>query len=394
MGDAFQHGPHQLRSPRSAGETEHRAARPEVPLGGAESEQGRDRDHATGVLAGSGYRVGLGGAGDDAEVFDKPVHGAAGGQHDGLDAPRELPVPLPGDDGEAAALAPDGEPGPRLAQAHVQHAPRTEGGLGQARPGAALTDQRRLLIADQRAQLRAQRQGAGVAERPGGVDHGREGIEMDAETFHRLGAPAALTVEAVEPGHGGVAGIGDVQPAAGQLPGQPAIDRAELGVLSLVGAELIQQPGELGRGLARREADPLGLQLQARPRGAQVLPAQPGPEWRPGPGVPCDGGRPLGRDGDRVDGAACFVEGCAGHVEGSRGHGGRVELHQAGHGHVRGQGPAVDVGNRGVGPHDGGADTAGPDVDHQDADGWPSLEWPPRPVGPAAWRGGDTSSPD
>jgi hypothetical protein len=68
----------------------------------------------------------------------------------------------------------------------------------------------------------------------------------------------------------GVAGVGDVQPAAAQLPHQPAVDGAEgelaaLGALARAG-DVVEQPGQLGGG-------EIGIELQAGARAHVLCPA-------------------------------------------------------------------------------------------------------------------------
>ena len=106
MGHPLQDGSHHLRPARAAGQPEDGAPGAEVPLRSAEAEQGGHRNDSAGVVArcGDGFR--LSGVAEQPQVLDQPVHGGAGGQHDGLDAPAEFAVALPGDDREAAARRP------------------------------------------------------------------------------------------------------------------------------------------------------------------------------------------------------------------------------------------------------------------------------------------------
>ena len=109
VGDPLEHGPHHLGPAAAPGEAEQRAPGAEVPVRRAQAEQGRDEAHAAAVGAPRRDRVGLGRGGDQAEVVAEPFDRGAGRQHDRLDAPGQLAVAPPGDDREAAALAPVGE---------------------------------------------------------------------------------------------------------------------------------------------------------------------------------------------------------------------------------------------------------------------------------------------
>ena len=230
MGHPFEYGPHHLGPARAPGQPEDGSPGAEVPLRGAEAEQGGDRDDSPGVLAGGGDGFGLGGAGEQAEVLDEPVDGGAGGQHDCLHAPGRFAVAPPGDDRKAPARAPGGETRAGGADEHVEHAAGAEGCLGQPRPGATLAHERRLLISDQGAQGRSAGQGGGLAERPAGVDDCRQACRGGMPSRSRASSRQAGLVRAVQAGQPRVAGVGDVESPLGDLPGQPAVNRAEPGV--------------------------------------------------------------------------------------------------------------------------------------------------------------------
>ena len=99
-------------------------------------------------------------------------------------------------------------------------------------------------------------------------------------------------------GHGGVAGIGDVGGAAGQRPGQPGVDRPE-GQLAgrgpaPVGVGHVEEEGELGGRGVGGEVQPLGLEGQAHADGAEVLPADAGPDRARRCGGPTGSSTPAG----------------------------------------------------------------------------------------------------
>ena len=133
----------------------------------------------------------------------------------------------------------------------------------------------------------------------------------------------------VEAGHAGVARVGDVEPAP-RTAARPARCRRcrRPGARAGPGRGLLEQPGELGGRLARRQAQPLGLQLEAGAGGAQVLPAQARPDRLAGASVPHDRRCPLVGDADRLDRAA-GGQGVAGHRRGRPRPWRRVELHQS-----------------------------------------------------------------
>ncbi len=114
---------------------------------------------------------------------------------------------------------------------------------------------------------------------------------------------------------GGVAGIGQVAFAPGQVPDEPGIDRAE-GQLSRLGScpgagHMVEQPGELGAGEigvqhqpglgAEGRLMPLAPQQVALARGAPVLPDDGMVDRPAGRAVPDHGGFPLVGDADGGD---------------------------------------------------------------------------------------------
>ena len=159
-----------------------------------------------------------------------------------------------------------------------------------------------------------------------------------------------------------------------ELPGQPAVDRAELGVLALgrgrpgPATRRTWWPTRSGRSGCPRPAAP----GRCRPCAD---PASPGPgraaapvrashamadaRWAVTPTAST--GPPSSRAalGHRRWPAAAMATGS--------------NSTSPGIGTVGGRGSRWTCSTRGVGPHDGGADAAGPHVDHQDADGGPSL---------------------
>ena len=323
---------------------------------------------------------------DEAEVLDEPVDGRAGRQHDGLDAPGQLAVALPGDDREAAALAAGARSPGRSAPRHtssmapvpnvalarpgrVQPWPISDACWSPTRAHSGGAPGRAVAVAE-----RARRVDDRRAARPRGCRAAR-GRPPASPAPSRLYSPVTAAL---------VASVTWSAPA-GQLPRHPAVDRAELGVLAL------------GRGrpapAARRTWWPTRWARSGCPR-----PAAPGRCRR------CAGpaSRGPGRAACPVRASHAMVEarwvvtpdgvdrtaggqGRVGDVRRGRRHGGGVELHQAGHGHVGGQRHGgARARPSASGSDDRGPDAAGPDVDHQDADGDPSLDGcTGRPV---AWR--------
>src|ERR1019366_3588398 len=132
----------------TSGQSNQGAAGAEVPHGRTQSEKSRHKPDVTGSCAFGGDTCRFRGGSEDAQVVPQPFDAAAGREHDRLDAPGRRPVDPESHDRECAVHALPGtdrtlsRPG-----ALVQHAARAEGGFGEARTGAALPDEGRLLIA-------------------------------------------------------------------------------------------------------------------------------------------------------------------------------------------------------------------------------------------------------
>ena len=89
VGDALEHGPHELGPAGAAGEAEHGAARAVVPLRACRARAARARTTRRRCRCTAPRpRATPPRARDDAEVVAQPLHVRAGRQHDRLDAPR------------------------------------------------------------------------------------------------------------------------------------------------------------------------------------------------------------------------------------------------------------------------------------------------------------------
>ena len=221
----------------------------------------------------------------------------------------------------------------------VEHPAGAERDLGVAGPHAALAEQRRLLVAEHAGDRGRAGQGPGLTDDTGRVDDRGQHRRWDPQCRQRGFGPR-IVGPVPQPGQRGVRGVGDVQGAAGEGPGDPGVDGPEAQVTSPARVGLVQEPLELRGRLVRRQADAFGPQLQAPPDRSQVLPADPGPDgFARGP-VPEHGRAALVRDTDRTDGPE-VLERRPGHAGHDVGHDGRVELDKAGGGRRREQRLAV-----------------------------------------------------
>ena len=165
LGHALEHGPHDLRPLAAAGEAEQRAAGAVVPARGAEAEQSGHVDDAVGSSRsgwprrGSRRRVAMMPRSSRSHSTLVPAESITASTPQVVVA-----VPAPRHDREAAAVALALEPGALLAEVEVEHAAGAEGDLGQPRPHAALADQARLLVADERRDRRRAVERGGLAD--------------------------------------------------------------------------------------------------------------------------------------------------------------------------------------------------------------------------------------
>src|SRR5262249_49613870 len=139
--------------------------------------------------------------------------------------------------------------------------------LRHARLDAALAEERRLLIAGDAGDRdrRAEHVGRRLAERAARGQDGREDVRGHVEEAEERRIPG-LRVDVEEERARRVGGIGRVPPAAGELPEEPGVDRAEA---ELAGrrplaraADVVEHPADLRAGEVRVEDEP-GLRAYA-----------------------------------------------------------------------------------------------------------------------------------
>jgi hypothetical protein len=150
----------------------------------------------------------------------------------------------------------------------------------------------------------------------------------------------------------------------GEGPGQPGVDGPEGELAGLgpapVGIGQVQQEGELGGRGVGGQAQALGLEGEAGPHRAQVLPAHAGADRGARRPLPADRRRPLVGDPHPGHRPGPGGQRLGGDLEGGAGQLGRVELDEVGH---RGGGQHLAVHGGGHlarfrhhrGPHPAGA---------------------------------------
>ena len=179
----------------------------------------------------------------------------------------------------------------------------------------ALAEEGRLLVArdprdrDRPREEPSRRVAVDLAARAHLGEHGAR----DAEHVEQLVVPVAR-VDVVQQGPAGVRGVGDVERAAGQLPDEPGVHRAEAELAALgplPGAlDVVEDPADLRAGEVRsrgrspvfrrkRGSWPAVPEAVAEARGAPVLPDDRVVNGPPGPALPDDRRLALVRDADR-----------------------------------------------------------------------------------------------
>src|SRR6266446_5013800 len=309
-GDRLQRGARQMRPRGAAREPENGAACVRIPVRRAEPDEGRHEVHAARVGHRAGQGVRLGGVRDDPEAVAQPLNGGAGDEDGALERIGRPPTEAPGDrrqqpvrrDHRALAGVDEGE------------AARAVRVLGLARPEARLPEERGLLVARDAGDRHAARQPAEVRRlgaRPGRIHERGQHLGRHVEQ----GAHAVIPVDAGEvqaERARGVADVGGVHAAAGQLPQEPRVDGAEgqlaaRGTTTRVGG-LVEdprdlRPGEIGvqhqaRAGPHHRLVTLGPQPVADGGGAAALPDDGAMERRAGGAVPDDRRLALVGDAD------------------------------------------------------------------------------------------------
>ncbi len=186
-----------------------------------------------------------------------------------------------------------------------------EGRLGLAGLQAGLADRRGLLIAGDAADRDRRTEQGRLAELTGAIDDLRQRRARGAEQVDQPVVPLAAA-DRHQRGAAGIGRVGDVQ-SAGQLPDQPALDRAHrqpaAGLLQL--RPVGHRPADLGARKIGIEQQPgLGLHHWLMPRlaqvaahrgGAPVLPDDRGRQRFAGLAVPEHDRLALVGDADRGD---------------------------------------------------------------------------------------------
>ena len=240
---------------------------------------------------------------DDAQVVAQPLHQCAGDGDGTFECVTGfLLADLPCDGGDETA----GRRHRRLAGVHQQEAAGAVGVLGLARREARLAHKRRLLVAEDSRDRHA----ISGSEHSGRRHDARQHGAWNAERGEQRRVP----IQRREVHQLRAAGVGDVgQVQTGEVPQQPAIDRAEREVAGLrtparIG-HVVEQPAQLqsGKIAGERQAGPrakpvlaaVARELRHQRIDARVLPDDRVVHRSAGGAVPQQRGLALVGDADR-----------------------------------------------------------------------------------------------
>ena len=253
---------------------------------------------------------------DQAQAVPEPLHDRPGHEDAALEGIVHAVADLPGHGGDQPVLGEDGF----VAAVHQQEAAGAVGILDRALLDAHLAEQGGLLVADHARDRDAVAADDRLAVLLAAAADLRQHRGGDAEEFEQVGVPVQR-IDIEQHGPRGVGHVRGVDTAAGQVPDQPGVHRAEaeaarLGLPAGPG-DVLQDPVDLGRAEIGVDDQPrllpdlllkaALLEAVAIPGSAAVLPHDGVADGPAGRGVPHDGGLALVGDAERHDGAVLHV---------------------------------------------------------------------------------------
>ncbi len=271
VGDSFQGSSCQVPFFSAAGNAEYCSPGIHIPVRGAQSGKGGDEVNAAVIGYGACQRLALGGAGYYFQAVPQPLDSGSGDEDASLHCVAYFIIQSPGKGGDQPFLRTD-----RLV-AGIEQDKRAcpVGVFRHSGLIARLAEEGCLLVACYAADGYrgiAEESGCGLAVNPAGGHHCGKDRLRNIQLSHKLPVPLeGVDIEQHRPA--GVAVVGDMDGAAGEVPDQPAVHRAEE-ELALLGAllalrDVIEEPAELGGGKVSVDNQP-GL-LHYRPAQASLL---------------------------------------------------------------------------------------------------------------------------
>ena len=293
--------------PGAPGEAHQTTPGVHVPVGGTQTGEGGDQIDAPGVGDFLGIVLGIPALGEQAQLVPQPLDDGAAHKDRPLQGVLDRPVQANGDGGDEPVAALAGG----LAGVHEEEAAGAVGVFRLARGEAALAEEGGLLIPGDPGDGHPHPLEVGIAVDSAGVPHLRKDGAGDVQGL-KEGLIPAQAADVIEHGAGGVGVVGDVDGAAGELPEQPGVHRAEEEA-ALVGQgpgplHMVQEPLDLGGrevGVGDQSGGPPDVLPQALLQqgvhhggGAAALPDDGVVDGASGLLVPEDGGLPLVGDAD------------------------------------------------------------------------------------------------
>ena len=312
IAQAVQRGTDDVIFVAAAGQAHDGSAGVLIPVGRTEAGEGGHHITAVGVLHLPGHILGVAGFFQQSQLVPQPLDGRTG-HEDGTFQRIIHAFFAAARNGRDKAVFRDDR---RFAGVHQQKAAGAEGVLRLTRRKAGLPEERGLLVArcacNFDARTKVHRVGLRVeaAGRHGRGQHTARDIQLPQDVLIPL-----QRVDVEQHRAAGVGVVGHMDPAAGQLPDEPGLHRAEqqppgLGLFPRTG-HVVQDPFQFGGGevcvndQTRLCPEGLGqaprLEFVAVGAGAAALPDDGMIDRLPGLPVPDDGGLALVRDADSRD---------------------------------------------------------------------------------------------
>ena len=296
---------------RATGHTHDGAPAVHIPIGRAQAGKSGHQKDSCRIRDALGDLLALGGGRDQLHFIPEPLHRSAAHEYAALQGISGLAIQPPRHGGQQAVAAFYR----RVARVHQHEAAGAIGVFHHARRKAALSEQRRVLIA------RHSRHGNGpsenfraqVAHHMGAVHHLGQHGPGDVQHGEQLVIPC-LGVDVEQHGASGVGSVGHVGPPLHQIPAKEAVHRTEAQLAPLrplMEVQRVQQISQLGAAEIRVRhqpgllADHVSLALPHQPlhvgSGAAALPHDGVVDAAARVLFPQKGGLPLVGDADGGD---------------------------------------------------------------------------------------------
>ena len=249
VGNGFQRRAGDVGDGAATRQTGDGAAGVGLPVRGTQAGEGGHHHHAAAVGHAFGQLLHLAAVLDGTQAVAQPLHHRAAHEHAAFQRKLGLGASLCGRGGQQTV----GRGLELAAGVHQHEAAGAIGVLGHAGREAGLAEEGALLVAGHAADgnLAAQDVGGRVAEVGCGGQHLGQQAAGNAQRGQQIGVPL-VGVDVEQHGAAGVADIGHMAPAAGELPDQPAVHGAEGQVAGIgrgAGAgHVVQQPLQLAAG--------------------------------------------------------------------------------------------------------------------------------------------------